>query len=110
MTDQTLFKPYSKSYKNFKDQFFKIIITETRRRDFFDEEGSPLFPLYWTENPTKMKAYVKHDLDIADLCVIDLIDTLPRRLPARNLVDCLPFEDCSRRALGMVLVRFAIYC
>lgn len=104
--DRTLFKPYVESYKNFKDQFFKVVITAAGRQDFFDEEGSPLFPLYWTENPTTMKAYSKYDLDIADLCVVDVIDTLPRRLPARNLVDCLPYEKCSRRALGMVSVQF----
>lgn len=104
-----MFKPYFESYKNFKDQFFKIMIPEANRRDFFGEDETSLFPLYWTENPTKMKAFVKEVLDIADLCVVDILDTLPRRLPARGLIDCLPFEDCSGRVLGMVSVQFVIY-
>lgn len=95
---------YSESFKNFKDQFFKIIITETGRREFFDQEGSPFFPLYWTENPKKMKAYAKRDLDLEDLCVVDVIDTFPHRFPARCLVDYIPFEDCNRRALGILFV------
>lgn len=110
MSDRTLFKPYAESYKSFKDQFFKVMIPETGRREFFDNEGSSLFPLYWTGNPTRMKAFSKYELDIVDLCVVDVIDTLPYRLPAHALVDCLPFEDCARRALGMVLIQFLRFC
>lgn len=79
--DRTLFKPYSESYKNFKDQLFKIVITDSGHREFFDEEGFPLFPLYWTDNPKKIKAYVKYDLDLGELIVVDTINSLPTAFP-----------------------------
>ncbi|WVZ02858.1 hypothetical protein V8G54_023664 [Vigna mungo] len=96
VASRTLFKPYFESFKSFKDQFFKVVVADAGRRDFFDPEGSPL---YWTENPRKLKAYAKHDLEIEHLCVVDIIETLPRHTSARCLVDCIPFEDCAQRAL-----------
>ncbi|WVZ05649.1 hypothetical protein V8G54_018995 [Vigna mungo] len=38
--------PFSESYKNFKDQFFKIIINELGRGEFHDEAGLPPFLFY----------------------------------------------------------------
>lgn len=102
--DRTLFKPYSESYKNFKDQFFKIMINESGRGEFYDEAGLPLFPFYWTKEPSKIKAYLVRALDLGDLIAVETINALPRRLPARGLVDCLPFEDCDQRAFDMLFI------
>lgn len=98
---RTLFKPFAESFKNFKDQFFKVVIEDVGRPDFFDKDGLPLFPLYLTENPRKMEVISKQELEMEDFCVVDVIDTLSRRVPARCLVDCIPYEDFAQRALGM---------
>lgn len=71
------------------------MINEFSWHEFFDEEGLPLFSLYWTENPKKIKAYLVRDLDLGDLSVVETINALPRRLPARSMDDCLPCEDCD---------------
>lgn len=75
----------------------------------FDEEGLRLFPLYWTENPRKIKAYHVRNLDIGDVVVVETLNALPHRLPARSLVDCIPREDCDQRAFGMSFIQFAIF-
>ncbi|WVZ06038.1 hypothetical protein V8G54_019384 [Vigna mungo] len=93
--DRTMFKPYSESYKNFKCQFFKIMINESGQDEFHDEVGLPLFPFYWTREPRKIKAYPVHALDLGDLVDVETINALPRRLPARGL-------DSDRRAFDIM--------
>ncbi|KOM41235.1 hypothetical protein LR48_Vigan04g143300 [Vigna angularis] len=99
--DRTLFRPFFDSYKNFKNQFFKVIIDEAGRHEFHDVEGNPLFPFYWTRNPRKIKAYPVDTMNLVDLEAICTINALPRRLSTRNLVECLRHEDCERKAFGM---------
>ncbi|KOM45407.1 hypothetical protein LR48_Vigan06g071300 [Vigna angularis] len=96
--DRTFFRPYSNSYKNFKNQYFKIIIDEAGRHDFHDTTGSPLFPFYWTRNPRKVKLYPVGMMNLVDLEVVRTINALPCRLSARHLVECLRHEDCERKA------------
>ncbi|KOM42855.1 hypothetical protein LR48_Vigan05g045900 [Vigna angularis] len=75
--ERTLFRPYSDSYKNFKNQFFKIIIDEVGRHEFHDAAGNPLFPFYWTRNPKKLKACPIGVLNPIDLEVVRTIKALP---------------------------------
>ena len=51
-TKNSLFAPYTTSYKNFKTGFFKVVIEEGGRQFFFDGE-TPKFPFYWTKDPTR---------------------------------------------------------
>ncbi|KOM42960.1 hypothetical protein LR48_Vigan05g056400 [Vigna angularis] len=100
--DRTLFLPFSDSYKNFKDQFFKVIIDEVDRHEFHDATGNPLFPFHWTRNPRKIKAYMIDVLSPVDLEVVRTINALPHRLSARNLVECLRHEDCEQKAFDVM--------
>ncbi|KOM40471.1 hypothetical protein LR48_Vigan04g066900 [Vigna angularis] len=83
--DRTLFRSFFDSYKNFKDQFFKVIIDAVDRHEFHDAVGNPLFPFYWTRNPRKIKAYPVGVLSPADLEAVRTINALPRRLSAKGV-------------------------
>ncbi|KOM28313.1 hypothetical protein LR48_Vigan521s000100 [Vigna angularis] len=96
--DRTLFRPFSDSYKSFKDQFFKVIINAAGRHEFHDAAGNPLFPFYWTRGPRKIKENSVGVLSPTDLEVVRTINALPRRLSARKLVECFHHEDCERKA------------
>ncbi|KAG2399317.1 uncharacterized protein HKW66_Vig0082010 [Vigna angularis] len=93
--------PFSDLYKNFKNQFFKVIIDEVGLHEFHDAEGNPLFPFYWTRNPRKIKAYSVGTMNPVDLEAVRTINALPRRLSACILVECLRHEDCEGKAFGM---------
>lgn len=82
------------------------MIDGSGQSEFYDEVDLPLFPFYWTMEPRKIKAYHVRALDLGNLIAVETINALPRHLPACGLVDYLPFEDCDRRAFGMLFVQF----
>lgn len=77
VNDRCLFRPFFDLYKNFKDQYFKVIIREVGHPEFHDETELPLFPFYWTRNPKKIKAYPVDLLNSTDLEVVRIINGLP---------------------------------
>ncbi|KOM45325.1 hypothetical protein LR48_Vigan06g063100 [Vigna angularis] len=98
----TLFKPYRESFKNFKKRYFKVIIRDSDRSEFHDEAGLPLFPFYWTRDPRKINARAVGCMTPEELEVVRILNTLPRRLSARNFVECLSHEDFDQITFGMV--------
>ncbi|KOM48410.1 hypothetical protein LR48_Vigan07g211400 [Vigna angularis] len=100
--DLTLFRPFSDSFKNFKHHYFKIIIDKAGRHEFYDGEGKPLFPFYWTRDPRRIRATSVGALTALDLEAIRTINALPRRISARHLVECLSLEDCGQKAFELM--------
>ncbi|KOM56661.1 hypothetical protein LR48_Vigan10g255300 [Vigna angularis] len=100
--DRTLFRPFSDSFKNFKHNYFKIIIDKADRHEFYDGEGKPLFPFYWTRDPRRIRATSVGALTAPDLEVVRTINALPRRISARHLVECLSLEDCGQKAFELM--------
>ncbi|KOM26401.1 hypothetical protein LR48_Vigan267s000200 [Vigna angularis] len=100
--DRTLFRPFSDSFKNFKHHYFKIIIDKAGRHEFYDGEGKPLFPFYWTRDPRRIRATSVGALTAPDLEVVRTINALPRRISARHLVECLSLEDCGQKAFELM--------
>ncbi|KAG2375949.1 uncharacterized protein HKW66_Vig0158970 [Vigna angularis] len=96
--DMTLFRPFSDSFKNFKQHYFKIIVDKAGLHEFSDGAGRPLFPFYWTRDPRRIRANSIGDLTARDLEAVRTINTLPRRISARHLVECLSLEDCGPKA------------
>ncbi|KOM38407.1 hypothetical protein LR48_Vigan03g178900 [Vigna angularis] len=84
--ERVLFRPFSDSFKNFKHHYFKIIIDTARRHEFHDGEGRPLFPFYWTREPRKIKAFPVGVMSPSDLEAVRTINTLLRRISARELM------------------------
>ncbi|KAG2381216.1 histidine-containing phosphotransfer protein [Vigna angularis] len=100
--DRTLFRPFSDSFKNFKQHYFKIIVDKAGLHEFSDGEGRPLFPFYWTRDPRRIRANSIGDLTARDLEAVRTINTLPRRISARHLVECLSLEDCGPKAFELM--------
>ncbi|KOM30532.1 hypothetical protein LR48_Vigan01g008600 [Vigna angularis] len=99
---RTLFRPFSDSFKNFKQHYFKIIVDKAGLHEFSDGEGRPLFPFYWTRDPRRIRATSIGALTAPDLEAVRTINTLPRRISARHLVECLSLEDCGPKAFELM--------
>ncbi|KOM43727.1 hypothetical protein LR48_Vigan05g133200 [Vigna angularis] len=95
-----LFKPYSDSFKNFKKRSFKVIIKDSNRSEFHDEAGVP--PFYWTRDPRKLRATLLGIMTPAEVDADKMINTLPRHIPARILVECLGHEDFEQMAFRVM--------
>ncbi|KOM34862.1 hypothetical protein LR48_Vigan02g101200 [Vigna angularis] len=100
--DRTFFRPFSDSFKNFKNNYFKVIIDAVGRHEFHDAEGNPLFPFYWTREPQKIRAFPVKVLGPADLEAVRTINALPHRISPRYLVECLCLEDCEQKAFHLM--------
>ncbi|KOM55346.1 hypothetical protein LR48_Vigan10g123800 [Vigna angularis] len=100
--DRTLFRPFSDSFKNFKNNYFKVIIDAAGRHEFHDAEGNPLFPFYWTREPRNIRALPVRLLGPTDLEAVRTINALPRRISARYLVEWLCLEDCEQMAFNLM--------
>ncbi|KAG2399404.1 hypothetical protein LR48_Vigan04g136600 [Vigna angularis] len=99
---RTLFRPFSDSFKNFKQHYFKIIVDKAGLHEFSDGEGRSLFPFYWIRDPRHIRATSIGALSAPDLEAVRTINTLPRRISARHLVECLSLEDCGPKAFELM--------
>ena len=55
-------------------------------RFFYNREGKPKFPFYWTKSPTRYKQWPRSSMSVEDSKVFGVFDILSRRLPTRNLL------------------------
>ncbi|WVZ22908.1 hypothetical protein V8G54_001452 [Vigna mungo] len=100
MHDRTLFKPFSESFKNFKTRYFKVMIWESGRSEFFDEANVLMFPFYLTQNPRRISAFAISRMNPKEHDVVRVINDLSRRLKAHSFIDCLKYEDFDQIAFG----------
>ncbi|KOM57308.1 hypothetical protein LR48_Vigan11g034100 [Vigna angularis] len=75
--DCCLFRPYSESFKNFKKRYFKILIEEASRSEFYDEGDVPLFPFHWTRDPRKINATPVGIMTHVEVETVRMINDLP---------------------------------
>ncbi|KOM31788.1 hypothetical protein LR48_Vigan01g134400 [Vigna angularis] len=97
-----LLELYLQSYRNFKEKFFKVSITDVGRRYFFDGEGNPRFPLYWTQDPLRFTSWSEDKLTIEELEALSVLTSLPRPFSSRQLIDCLEFDDAEARVFEIM--------
>jgi len=81
-----LFKPYSSSYKHFKDTFIKISFGEVGRKYIFNGR-EPKFPLYWTRSLARVAFWPKSGLSAEDTSTLFVLDSLHRGIPARDILN-----------------------
>jgi len=100
-----LFKPFSTSYKNFKEKFLKVFVEPAGKRYFFDDVGQPRFPLFWTRSPTKIKDWprpINPNEDEQEN--FPLFDNLPKKLPVRPLMSLYTETDRAAAFEGMFYI------
>ncbi|KAJ1386242.1 hypothetical protein SESBI_40961 [Sesbania bispinosa] len=69
------------SYKDFKPHYFRMRGTEENSELLFNSLGEPKFPLYWTKNPTRLKALKESSLTDLELTDVKLLSSF-------HVVDC----------------------
>jgi len=105
-----LFKPFTTSYKNFKEKFFKVYLEPAGTRYFFDEVGQSCFPLFWSRSPTKITDWPRPAyLSEHERLIFYLFDSLPRKLPARPLMSLYNATDRAEAFEGMLFSRIVCF-
>jgi len=94
-----LFKPYSSSYKHFKDTFVKIAFGEVGREYIFYGD-EPRFPLYWTRSPVRVAPWSRSGLSAEDTSALAVLDSLPRDIPARDILNTYWCENPNGAVFG----------
>jgi len=77
---------FSQSFKHFKDGYFKVIVKEGGNTYFLNANGSPKFPLSWTNNPSRYKDMRMDELSVGDKEVVETLLKFVDKLPTKGLV------------------------
>jgi len=77
---------FSQSFKHFKDGYFKVIVKEGGKAYFLNADGSPKFPLSWTNNPSRYKDMGMDELSVGDKEVVETLLKFVDKLPTKGLV------------------------
>lgn len=97
-------RAFTSSYKGFKSGFFKVRWGSDMRDCFYDREGTPLFPFYWTKRPTRYETIAKAKLPTEDAEIVELLEQLPKELPVRSLLDIFETSHFEMVLLGTYLM------
>jgi len=68
---------------------------------YYDNNGFPKFPFYWTETPTCLDAISKDMLDADSMRVVDVLKRLPTRIPGKWVVCCYLTDSPAKDLCGM---------
>ncbi|KAJ1415066.1 hypothetical protein SESBI_18428 [Sesbania bispinosa] len=63
------------SYKDFKPHYFRLRGTEANSELLFNSLGEPKFPLYWTKNPSRLRALKESNLTESELIDVKLLSS-----------------------------------
>jgi len=77
---------FSQSFKHFKDGYFKVDVKEGGKAYFLNADGSPRFPLSWTNNPSRYKDMGMDELSVGDKEVVETLLKFVDKLPTKGLV------------------------
>jgi len=80
------FAAFTTSYKNFKENYFKIFVEPDGRDLFYNADETTKFPFHWTEKPTQLGSWLWSSLSPFDKEILVVINQLPCKLPTRELV------------------------
>ncbi|KAJ1401436.1 hypothetical protein SESBI_28813 [Sesbania bispinosa] len=71
--------PFVQSYKKFKGGFFRVRGSDDFPNLLIGTDGSPLFPLYWTEKPTRIVGLSVADLNVKARSEVEFLKGLKKK-------------------------------
>ncbi|QCE03846.1 hypothetical protein DEO72_LG8g1875 [Vigna unguiculata] len=77
---------FTQSFKHFKDGFFKLVVKESGRPYFYNDDGSTKFPFSWTDYPWLYKDMKIERLSVEDKEVVETLMKFNDRLPSKGLI------------------------
>ncbi|XP_029125915.1 uncharacterized protein LOC114915392 [Cajanus cajan] len=104
--DGGLFTPYSQSYKNFKQEFFRVALVgvDPLEDEVFYFGGLPRFPFYWCPKPSRFHGLGDLKVTAAETAAIKNLAALPRPLDCK-LVLSLANSPFRERGLESIMGR-----
>nr|KYP46708.1 hypothetical protein KK1_031670 [Cajanus cajan] len=83
-----LFSLYSQSYKNFKQEFFRVLPKEVDplEDEVFYFGGLSRFPLYWQQAPVRFNGLANLELSTSNAAAIKDLEALPRPLDCKLIL------------------------
>ncbi|RDX61925.1 hypothetical protein CR513_59798, partial [Mucuna pruriens] len=93
---RSLLRPFSESYKGFKDRFFRVAPQDSNSRLLVDREGRQHFPLQWTRRPAVSISVTTKDLEGWERTFINEL----KELPVYRSLDIIKGEEYSTKALA----------
>nr|KYP47393.1 hypothetical protein KK1_031007 [Cajanus cajan] len=80
-----LFSLYSQSYKNFKQEFFRVALqgVDPLQDEVFHFGGLPKFPFYWRPAPARFHGAANLQLSASNTAAIANLEALPRPLDCK---------------------------
>lgn len=109
MSKNSIFHLFAESYKDFKNHFFKVSITEMGQPFFLNDNGSPRFPLYLTKEPRTLTSWPLEDMSDVERRDLDRLVGLPRPVSSRQRVSCLKYNDFKSKVSGRFLCQIFCY-
>ena len=77
---------FTKSFKHFKDRFFKVVMKEGGKSHFLSADGSTKFPFSWMGSLCRYKDMSTDELSTEDREVVEVLMKFTDRLPTKGLV------------------------
>ncbi|XP_029127398.1 uncharacterized protein LOC114915975 [Cajanus cajan] len=102
--DGGLFTPYSQSYKNFKQEFFRVALmgVDPLEDEVFYFVGLPRFPFYWRPKPSRFHDLGDQKVTATEAAAIKNLAALPRPLDCK-LVLSLANSPYRERGLESIM-------
>lgn len=95
------FDEYSQSFKKFKNQFFKGVITLIGKSYFYNDDGRPKFPFYWMIDLYRRKDKMsKSSMSTESRQVVEVLEQLSRKISIRSIVHCYLSPRLSKDIRG----------
>ncbi|RDX99324.1 hypothetical protein CR513_17626, partial [Mucuna pruriens] len=98
---RSLLRPFSESYKGFKNRFFRVAPQDPNSRLLVDGEGRQHFPLQWTRQPAVSVIVTSAELESWERTFVNELEDLP----VYRCFDIIKGEEYSTKALAALWKR-----